>query len=99
MSPLLAVGDTACPADSADEETASLAAEMPDATPAIVAPTLRKSRRVVFIFPSLMNSPRRCSFELAPSSSSTTHLLSDRLGRLIVIDLETSPGLAHWHHL
>src|SRR5262249_56662569 len=51
MSPFVVVDGSASAVDAA-AKTASLAAETLDATPAIVAPTLRKSRRVVFIFES-----------------------------------------------
>src|SRR5881409_158731 len=59
MSPLRAVGGTGnaspmrsedCPADASEEKTTSVATATPDATPAIVTPALRKSRRVVFMF-------------------------------------------------
>ena len=55
MSPLRAVG-SASGVNAAEEKTNSLAAETADNTPATVAPTLRKSRRDVFIFGSTMKS-------------------------------------------
>src|SRR2546430_17013580 len=49
MSPLRA-GGAGCPGDASAEKTTSVAAATPDATPAVVTPALRKSRRVVFMF-------------------------------------------------
>src|SRR6266850_1055474 len=68
MSPRDAVGATGnaspvrsedCAADASEEEAISLAAETPDATPAIVTPALRKSRRVVFMF-----EPPKCQLHV-----------------------------------
>jgi hypothetical protein len=50
MSPLRAGGGAGCPGDASAEKTTSVAAATPDATPAVVTPALRKSRRVVFMF-------------------------------------------------
>src|SRR5438445_12533856 len=50
MSPLRAGGAAGCPGDASAEKTTSVAAATPDATPAVVTPALRKSRRVVFMF-------------------------------------------------
>jgi hypothetical protein len=59
MSALPVVDATGCPGDAAEKKTASLA---------IVTPTERKPRRVVFMFESPENSRRRRrNFELYPT--------------------------------